>query len=237
MLEVTDLIPLQEIDLKIDQLLAEKKKLEEKLAKKESEIKSQTLDLEKKQQLLKHIQIRRNNNELELKSLTSKKQYLENKQLKANPTIYYALEKEIQDIASKIDQLELKILEDMEKIEALNSDIKKSQENIILLKDKFHQLQAQVNEEINKISLKISEYKTQRLSIASKIQSSLLETYENLRQTKKSKIIWDIDSKGCPACGMVLPESFINALVGKPNAEFCPYCGILLRWVGNSNVI
>lgn len=239
MIECTELLPLQDLDLQIDELDEKIRQIKEKPARMEAEIQKEQELLDKKLALLKKIQIRKNSAETELAAFSEKLKNLETKRDMAgyNPNAYLALEKEINKTKELISELETKVLEDMEKIETLEKDCTKAQKVIAGLRQHLQEVKKRHAEEIKVLQQNREQLWTKRQQISLKITGDRLQIYEELRRQKKGRIIWDTETPGCPACGMALPEGFLTPLMGRPVADNCPYCQALIRWTGLLDVI
>lgn len=233
MIDCTELLALQEHDLELDRLEEKTRQIQEKAARMEADIQKDQDLLDKKTALLKKIQVRKKGSETELAGHSDKLKALETKLKNASaPATYLALEKEIAGLKGKISEIESKVLEDMEKQETLEKDLAKGQK--ILAGQRLHLADIKIRQasELASLAQEREQARTKRHQAALKIQGQALEIYEELRHTKKGRIIWDTETNGCPACGMSLPASFVTALVGRPTADHCPYCKVLIRWTG-----
>lgn len=234
MIPYKTLIPLQELDLQISQkmTLIDEKKL--KVARNVKDVDANAQLIEKKQALLKKIQLRLREAESDLRS---KQESLELTELKLKspglpPTAYTALEKEIKRLKKTISEIESKVLEDMGKVETLETDVPKGQKIVVGRKLHLEQIKQRVSEEIIEIRREISNLDTQRSQIALKIETELLEMYEELRRKKKGQVLFACDTPSCPACGMAMPASLANSIASHEDAETCSNCDLLIYWTG-----
>lgn len=234
MIQCKLLIPLQELDLKIDAANSRIEEKKQKVARMQSEIDNDTVLLEKKQALLKKIQVRRHSAETEFESLNStidsSQQKLVNVQMP--PAAYSALEREIVTQKSKASELETKILEDMEKIEVLEADTAKGNKVIAGRREHLTQIKERIVDEIAVIKNEIEDLKAQRGQSSLKVETDVLQIYEELRQRKHGQVLFACESASCPACGMGLPAGFVSSLTSHDGAESCSNCEVLLYWTG-----
>jgi hypothetical protein len=231
---VKKLIPLQELDLKIDEANLSIKKKKQKILKMEKEIKADEELCTKKKALLKKIDLRKRAAESELDSINekSKESDLKLKGAGLKPAGYSALEKEIATLKGKAEKLETAVLEDMDKIDMLQKDTAKGDKVIGGRKVHLEDVSKRVNDDILGIKKDLETLRTQRSQMSLKIESDLLEKYEELRHSKKGQVIFDTDNPSCPACGMGLPGGFVSAVSAHDEAEKCSNCGVLLHWTG-----
>lgn len=234
MIPVKKLIPLQELDLKIDTANAAIDEKKKKLLRMQKEIDSDAELVEKKKALLKKIQLRKRAAESELDNLNDqiKTSDLKLKSAGLAPASYAALEKEMTSLREKAGKVETSVLEDMEKIEILEKDTVKGDKVVAGRRVHLQDVTTRINDEIIGIRKELEDLRTERSQMSLGIESDLLELYEELRQAKKGQVLFDTDSAACPACGMGLPGSFVNAVSLHDEAEKCSYCGVLLHWTG-----
>ena len=234
MIQCKPLIPLQELDLKIDAAKAQIEEKKQKILRMQNEIDADAQLIEKKLALLKKIQLRRRKAESEVNELNQQITYGELKMQSAGmaPATYKALEKEQNARRAKISAEESKILEDREKIEMLEKDTAKGQKVVAGRRDHLVLVKTRIAEEITGIRKEIDLIQTQRSQVSLKIAADLLEKYEELRQSKKGQVIFAIENPSCPACGMGLPGGFLGAITSHEDSEPCSNCGILLYWTG-----
>jgi hypothetical protein len=231
---VKQLIPLQELDLKIDEANLSIKKKKQKILKMEKDIAADEELCTKKKALLKKIDLRKRAAESELDSVNDKikESDLKLKGAGLKPATYSALEKEIATLKGKGEKLETSVLEDMEKIDMLKEDTAKGDKVIAGRKVHLEEVRKRINDEILGLKKEIENLGTQRSQMSLKIEADLLEKYEDLRRSKKGQVIFDTDNPSCPACGMGLPGGFVNAVSAHDEAEKCSNCGVLLHWTG-----
>jgi len=228
------LIPLQELDLKIDAANAQIEEKKQKAARMQTEIENDAALLDKKQALLKKIQLRRRAAETEFESLNAS---IKSSQLKLEsagipPAAYSALERELTAQKSKASEIETKILEDMEKIETLEADITKGEKVVAGRREHLSQVKARITDEVSVIRREIEDLKTLRGQCSLGIETGILEKYETLRQKRRGQVLYAFESPSCPACGMGMPAGFMSSIITHDGAESCSNCEALLYWTG-----
>ena len=237
MIPVKKLIPLQDLDLKIDAANAAIEEKKQKIQKMQREIEADSELVEKKKALLKKIHLRKRAAESSFDSVNEQIKTADLKMKSAGlaPASYAALEKEIVVFRQKAGEFETSILQDMEKIEMLEKDIPKGEKVVAGRKVHLEEVRARVTDEILALKKEIELVKTERSQMSLSIEADSLEMYEDLRQQKKGRVIFDIDVASCPSCGMALPGGFVSSASSHDGAEKCSYCGILLYWTGDRN--
>lgn len=234
MIQCKTLIPLQELDLKIDAANAQIEEKKQKALRMQTEIDNDAALLEKKQALLKKIQLRRRAAETEFEGLNAAVKSSQLKLASAGipPAAYSALEREIVIQKAKTSEIETKILEDMEKIEVLDKDIEKGLKVVAGRREHLVQVKARLNDEILVIKKEIEFLKTQRGQCSLGIETGILEKYEELRKKRRGQVLYACENPACPACGMGLPAGFQSSLTSHDEAESCSNCDALLYWTG-----
>lgn len=234
MLNCKQLIPLQELDLKID---ATKKQIEEhkqKFLRMQKDVNEEALLLEKKSALLKKIKLRKNKAESEAEVINNKIKINDMKMQSAgvSPKDYAAFEKMSETLKKQLDEQETNILSDMEKIEALTADIDKSTKVVAGRKQHLEMVKTRTQEEIIGDKKQLELITTERNQASLKINANILTKYEDLRNKKKGQVLFGIDSAACPKCGMGIPAGTLGAIKSSDDAESCDNCGIYFYWIG-----
>jgi len=233
-IECKPLIPLQELDLKIDAARDQIEEKKQKVVRMQNEIEADAQLIEKKLALLKKIQLRRRKAETELNDLNQQVKLAEIKMQSAglSPASYKAIEKELAGMKEKAASEEGKILEDMEKIETLEKDTVKGQKVVAGRRDHLEQVKIRVVEEITGVRKELDLLQTQRSQISLKIAADLLEKYEELRQKRRGQVLFPTENPSCPACGMGMPAGLMSAVTSHEGAETCSNCSMLIYWTG-----
>lgn len=234
MIKCKTLIPLQELDLKIDAANAQIEERKQKALRMQTEIENDAALLEKKQALLKKIQLRRRAAETEFEGLNASVKSSQKKLESAGipPAAYSALDRELTAQKTKASGIETKILEDMEKIEVLEKDIEKGLKVIAGRREHLVQVKARLGDEILGIKKEIEVIKTQRGQCSLGIETGILEKYEELRQKRRGQVLYACENPSCPACGMGFPGGFLSSITSHDNAESCSNCNALVYWTG-----
>ncbi len=234
MLECKQLIPLQELDLKID---AAKKQIEDRKLKflhMQKDVEGEATLLEKKQALLKNIKLRKSKAEHEAEDLNNKIKVNDMKMQNAgvSPKDYAAFEKMSVNLKKQLDEQETKILSDMEKIEVLTADIEKSTKVLAGRKQHLEMVKTRTSEEIIGDKKQLELITTERNQASLKVNAAVLNKYEELRKKKKGQVLFGIESPACPKCGMGIPAGALSAVKASEEAEVCDNCGVYFYWIG-----
>lgn len=223
--ELNNLISLQEVDLEIKGLMQVQQDLPESmrgLESKLSEIKA--IAAEKEQEL---EEIRKQHRQLESdmamldEGITRSRQRL--MEIKDNIE-YKAMLKEIAFKEDRKDQKETEILEILDQIETLNSDLVSLNQEVAGRQEVFDKMQAEVQAEIAQQMGKLQELQTQRQEIQKSISKQLLKRYDFIREKRQGIAIAEVRQGVCQACHMNLPpQKFIELQMDK-ELMTCPHC-------------
>jgi len=228
------LIPLQDLDLKIDSVRAQIEEKKQKFARMQSDIQEEAKLNEKKNALLKKIQVRKRQFESDLNVNTDKLTTIELKMKNAGviPSVYEALQRESDILKKQVDELETKIIQDMEKLELLTADLDKNEKIAIGRNEHLLLVKQRIQDEIKGLAEEVDLLKTQRAQESLNVDAPLLEKYEELRRKKNGEIIFGVDILACPKCGMGFSAGFQNLLKSHDEGELCPNCGVFVYWTG-----
>lgn len=235
MLHCKELIPLQELDLKIDSAKKQIEERKQKFLRMKKDIEEEASLVEKKVALLKNIKLRKNKAELEASDLANKVKVTEMKMQNAgvSPKDYEAFEKMLTTYRKQLDEQETKVLSDMEKIEVLTADVEKSTKVVAGRKEHLEMVKIRTQEEIIGDKKQLELIETERKQYSLKIDVAPLAKYETLRSSKKGRVLYGIESEVCPKCGMGVPAGKVGALKGSEEADSCDNCGVYLYWTGS----
>ncbi|HNV68412.1 MAG TPA: hypothetical protein PKO06_01855 [Candidatus Ozemobacteraceae bacterium] len=235
MIEYSPLLPIQELDLAIDELDRKVAQLQEKFEKLAVEIKKEEEALAAKESLFKKITLRRSQAELENDHLADR---IRSAELKLQtpgvpPVAYQSLEKEIAENREKASVLETRILEDMEKSEQLAREIEKARKVATGRQQQLDEFKVKIKTQKQGLLAEKETQVTKRRQATLGLAANLLETYEDVRQRTKGRVIWEAETPGCPSCGISLPAHVVRQLSQNlQKAGPCPACGAYMRWTG-----
>lgn len=234
MIAFKTLIPLQDLDLKIDSENIKIQDKKQKVLRMLNNVDEEAQLNDKKIALLKKIQVRKRHSEASFNDLVEKSKIIEIKMKNAGvaPSIYKALEKELAFLNTSVGKFETKVLEDMEKNEMLKADVEKNIKILDGRREHLVQIQQKTASEIKEHKQKIELLKTEKSQMSLGVSCDLLEKYEELRHEKRGQVIYGIDAPSCPKCGIGISASLLSLLKSHEDAEVCTNCGVWLYWIG-----
>ncbi len=240
MFDLTGIDEIQRLDLEIDELDQGMATHREKIARLEAEVHEEEALIGKKQALEKKIVLRKKANETEMAALNERLTLI-GVRLKSpgvSPAQYEALQKEADGLKGPLSVLETKVLEDMEKLQLLEADIPKRQKVLEGRRAQVVTWNEKHSAEIRRLEAERERVATERRQLSMKLGVQTLEVYEELRRRHKGRVVFDATAPVCPACGMNIPKSDLNRMVGSADAGHrCTNCSRLLRWRGDASAL
>ncbi|KKN61048.1 hypothetical protein LCGC14_0526070 [marine sediment metagenome] len=231
--EFSSLLELQKIDSKIDSLNKDLETIKEKA--RYDELQAGLEKLRAKEELFQKEHNRESqafdkvNGELDL--LNRK---IENEQKKlysgtvSNPKELAAIQKEIESLSNKKDGLETSVLEEMDKVSALDDALTKTKEFIARDYEEAQKAKEVWQQKETEIKAEISTVGASRGEQTKNVDEELLEDYEDIRETKGGIGAGALVKGICEVCNVELPETEVEELRAKDRPDYCTSCGRIL---------
>jgi len=225
---ITDLLALQEIDMRIRGLRTRLTIIPEEMSKLEKEITIEKgkLDRAKESFVGIELEIKKRESAIKDQNETMKKYNTQSAQIKKNDE-YRAMMHEIENVRDKISDIETEQLGYMDKIEAAKNAFKSEEK---LFKDREKAITEEINElkELDgKLKAEIEKQNSLREEFSSKISPDLLSIYKRLIGKKSGTPLVDVHQGICGNCHLKLTPQTVNS-VRKEMQVFCDNCGHLL---------
>ena len=223
--ELNNLISLQAVDLEIKGLMQVQQELPESMKGLESKLTEVKAIAAEKEQEMEEIRKQHRQLEAEMAMLddgiTRSRQRL--MEIKDNIE-YKAMLKEIAFKEDRKDQKETEILEVLDQIETLNSDLVSLHQEVASRQEVFDKMRAEVQAEMAQQMEKLQELQAQRQEIQKNITKQLLKRYDFIREKRQGIAITEVRQGVCQACHMNLPpQKFIELQMDK-ELMTCPHC-------------
>ena len=231
--ELSSLLELQRIDSKIDSLKKDLDNIKEKA--RYDELQAGLKKLRAKEELFQKEQDQQSqvldkiNGELDL--LNRK---IENEQKKlfggtiSNPKELSAIQKEIESLSKKKDGIETSVLEQMDKVSALDDALTKTKEFIARDNEEAQKAKEIWQQKEDQLKAEISKVASSRDEQAKTVDEELLEDYEDIRETKGGIGAGALVKGICEVCNVELPETEVEELRAKDRPDYCTSCGRIL---------
>jgi hypothetical protein len=223
--ELNNLTSLQAVDLEIKVLMQGQQELPESMRGLESKMAEIQIITAEKEQELEEIKKQHRQLESEMamldEGITRSRQRL--MEIKDNIE-YKAMLKEIAFKEDRKDQKETEIIEFLDQIETLSSDLVSLKQEVASHQEVLDKVRAEVQAEIDEQLEKLHELQTQRQEIQKTIPKQLLKRYDFIREKRQGIAIAEVRQGVCQACHMNLPpQKFIELQMDK-ELMTCPHC-------------
>ena len=225
---ITDLLALQEIDMRIRGLKTRLTIIPDEISKldKELAIEKSKLDHAKESFVGIELEIKKTESGIRDQNETMKKYHTQSAQIKKNDE-YRAMMKEIDNVKNKISDIETEQLGYMEKIEVAKNAFKSEEK---LFRDREKAITDEKNELKDldgKLKTEIEKQNSIREEFSVKISPDLISIYKRLLSKKTGTPLVDVHQGICGNCHLKLTPQTVNS-VRKEAQVFCDNCGHLL---------
>lgn len=226
-----DILPIQEFDMQMIQLMKLKKERQREL----SNINAIKKDLMQKTMIKEGeiIEIKKNIRILEgeAKDIVDKVKKLEGQQgLVKKVDEFNALSHEISQAErervakeQRLSDLYDQLTQEEELLKNLNANLKETSDNSKMLEEEIKESIVRINEEGKAI-------KSQRDKLAEKTNTEIFKIYEMLLKNKKDRVIVPIENRCCSGCHIMLTAQHENLVRKGERLVFCEHCSRIHYW-------
>jgi predicted nucleic acid-binding Zn-ribbon protein len=233
MLEVIlgNLIGLQDCDVRVRDIKRKKGGLPAKIKALEDEMKLVEEQVEEKLGQRDAYKRERHRIEQDIEDLESKteKSKIKLSNIKSNKE-YGAALKEIDDLEREKAASEDRVLEIMEKIEALEEKCAASRARREEFRKKFEEGQKEIQEELEALDRDLENREKERLRIRKEIDEDLLKKYDEIKEHKGGVAISPVIKGVCQTCHLGIPPQKFNELMRGNELMRCPHCKRIIYW-------
>ncbi|KKM82940.1 hypothetical protein LCGC14_1314460 [marine sediment metagenome] len=228
------LIGLQELDLRIEKNRIKGKKLSSQIEGEGKRVLELEESLLKKKEMLKHIQIERRNKERSIEEIDSllAKHEEEKYKIKSKEE-FAALEKEISQGEEEKNKAEDILLELMEREEGLDEELpvleKESEQANKDCQKKERILRAGLDSTIEQLK----HLENNRKENICQLNSVLFQRYEQLQKTRENPVVLPISNGICDGCNVKVPPSLVARVRRREEIVYCENCTRIL-YMNNS---
>ena len=143
---------------------------------------------------------------------------------------YKAGLKEISGLEKEKQHLEDKVIEMMEKIEALEEKNLADKAKRTELREKFEKDHDAILKALSALDQDLGGLGKERISLCRAIDENLLKKYDYLREHTGGLGISSVIKGVCQACHMGIPPQKFNELIRGDNKMTCPNCKRIIYW-------
>jgi predicted nucleic acid-binding Zn-ribbon protein len=215
---------LQRIDMELSQLEKNLREYPEKISDYESEIEASRKKLENSKKIKQEILVNKSGIELEILQnedliKTADQKLFEIKTHKE----YEALQKQIADTKRKNSALEDNLLEQMVKLEGIESRISKEEEELANRENEYTDKIAGFKEKIEELKILYPPKIEEKVKIASGLTPDILSIYERVKK-RNGFVLAVARNEVCMGCYMHIPAQLFNEVLTLSRLIQCPSC-------------
>ncbi len=229
--DLSNLLKLQEIDYFLGELERSKEYLPDMMENLKRELAESQLKYETALSDLEDAKLKQKNIELEVKTKESDLQKYQQQMMSIKTNKEYdALVAEIDTIKTSISSMETELLETIDLISTLESNIEEFQEKLTQTKDNNGKQLAILQEKIDTIGDKVSAKNSERDLVTTEISRQVFSIYDRVRKGKGGSAVVPVKSRACGACFKALTPKKIQEIRKSVKILTCDNCGRLLYW-------
>ena len=230
---LTPLIELQKLDLRIMEIKDQRRKIPERLHAVEAPLQEAQ---QRHQQTSASVELlikerRSHEQDLEAHEAHTEKMKSRLSELKSNKE-YQAHLFEIEVANKKKGDIEEKILLSMEKIEQLQRTAKEAQEKLSATEKAFREGKQALDELERTLSAELTDLEGQQQARSAHVDKGLLSRYNTIKAARKDQPLAEIKEGICSGCRLQLPPQLIAEVKLSQDLHTCPYCRRMLYWDG-----
>jgi predicted nucleic acid-binding Zn-ribbon protein len=226
-----DLIELQEIDSRLQELEEKRGDLPEVVKRKKQELASEETTLTRYDDELKDVlsQMRKVSGDLEDAQEKLKKYEQQLFEVRNNRE-YDAMTSEIENKKLEIDRLESEKSDLLSRQEVLEKNIEELQQTVDNLSNEFTDKRKELDEKLKTTEKEETSLKKSRANVVKNVQKALMIKYERIRNAKSGLAVVPVLRDACGGCSTILPPQRLNDIRSQDGLYLCESCGRMLYW-------
>ncbi|MBA2677030.1 MAG: hypothetical protein H0U76_01315 [Ktedonobacteraceae bacterium] len=226
------LFQLQQLDLELDRLGAEKQTMTAALQGSASLRKARAEYHAAQQKLQAGLQAQKEA-EWALEDLTQRLKSVEGRLYNGsvnNAKEMNALQGEVQRLRTQQNAQEEIVLERIDAEETLSKDVEQKRGFVSTAEESWLQEHAGLQQRLDQLEARTQQLQTRRTGITQGLDENLLKRYESLRRSKQGKAISKIEQNSCQWCRVILTPSEIQRVRLSADVQTCMNCGRILYY-------
>ncbi len=225
------IIELQKIDLEVERLLAEKKKLPLRLQELEIEFQSISDAASRRMKEFEEKQKEKREKDRQLQTgLEMLKRARERLfDVKTNKE-YQSLLKEIETSEAKNSSLEDEIINLLDSLDGLEKETKVKEQEFATLRDDYEQEKRSVTEAIESLDRKLDASVRKAEELKRGIPPDLIKKYEKIKVLGHGIAVVPVWKEVCYGCHMAIPPQLYNEVQTSDEIMTCPNCNRIIYW-------
>ncbi|MCC6139350.1 MAG: hypothetical protein IT389_01890 [Nitrospira sp.] len=231
--KLSPLLALQKLDLRILEIVEQRRKIPERLTVAEAPLRADAqLLADAKAGADALVKERRaHEKDLEMHESQTEKMKSHAASLKTNKE-YQAHLFEVELANKKRGEFEEKILISMDKIDQLQGTIKELQEKVNAAQALFAKEKQVLDVADKDLATELAQLEIQQREAAKQVDQSLLARYTQIKQSRKDGAIAAVRDGMCTGCRLQIPPQLIAQVRRSDDLHVCPYCRRMLYWEG-----
>ncbi len=224
------LFRLQQVDTRISQLEARRRKIQETLDN-DSELQAAMQKLKSAEQQEHHLEQQRRSAEEGARDQRIKIQQAESSLYGGkvqNSRELRDLEADVASLKKHLQAIEEQELEAMVKLETAEADAQGARTELETLRSRLGAANVHLLDEQESLSHQLADLQTERSAAVQPIDPRVLRAYEQLRQDRRGVAVVEVTDNSCGACGTTLTAALQQSARHSADLVYCPSCGRIL---------
>ncbi|HIC91561.1 MAG TPA: hypothetical protein EYP21_05800 [Syntrophaceae bacterium] len=232
------LVKLQNIDWRINEIAREKEKMPLKFEELHRSLETLEEDFKKVMENERHLQKKKRQIEMDLDEMSeqikkSKSRLLE---VKTNKE-YRAMLKEIEEKERLTSDKEDEVLDILEEIEKLSSEIHKKRHAMEAIKKRHEKEKTKLEGKMVGLEKELAGLSIDRDSLVKHIDPKLVNRYNFIKQRRNGTAVVAVKDAICQACHMNIPPQVYNELQRGDQIMTCPNCQRIIYWGNHKDFV
>ena len=226
------LLQLQQFDLEIDRLLAEKQALTSSLQSTSLLKKLRSEEQSARQQLSGGLQAQKDA-EWALEDVERRLKQQEQRLYNGSATAakeLNALQQEVQNLRAQQARQEEKALEMMEAAETLREVAEQKGVAVKEAEQAWELSNTAGVARFGQLEEKLQELRDKRAELAATMEDELVKRYEGMRKTKQGRVVSKVEQNSCQWCRVILTPSELQRVRISAELQTCSNCGRILYY-------
>jgi uncharacterized protein len=232
-LQLSPLIELQKIDLRIVELKELRRKIPERLEQNEAPLRDAKRVLQEATASAEALIKERRSHEKDLEAHEERIGKMKDRaaQLKTNQE-YQAHLFEVELANKKKGEIEERILLAMEQIEQTQRIMADAQAKLKDSEAMFNKEKATLDARDQALAVELADLEARQTALAGRVDKVLLARYNKLKTTRKDQALALLKDGICLGCRLQLPPQLVSQVKRAQEVHTCPYCYRMLYWEG-----
>jgi predicted nucleic acid-binding Zn-ribbon protein len=232
---LSPLIELQKLDLRIMEISEQRRRIPERLQAVEAPLREAKQFLEETSAAMDaSVKERRaHERDVEAQDAHTDKMRARLSELKTNKE-YQAHLFELQMANKKKSEIEDRVLACMEKVEQLQQIAKDAQDKVRAAEQVFTKEKQVLDELDGRLASELAELESQHRDRSANVEPALLARYTKLKASRKDQPLAAIKGGMCAGCRLQIPPQLVAEVKRSQDLHTCPYCHRILYWDGDA---